>query len=404
MALLSVPMGSHVAADTSGDNVLDDANYLSTRFVQNRATKGAPFSLQPDATDGFVYQDEFVNWVRDQAGTLPVAFALDNEPGIWNLIHTSFHAQKASYDDVVDLGVEYALAIKDAWPEAEVAGPVSYGWLEFVSLQESSDFPARGWFLPYYLGRMEAAEQLHGRRLLDYLDVHWYSEAQASGERVVGNANGTAISRVRVQAPRALWDAAYREPSWIQDSLTDPIQLLPRLREMIDGNYPGTKLSISGWSYGGGAHISGALAAADVLGIFGREGVDLAAVDLLNQPTTYIMAGFRAFLDYDGAGAKFGDTSVRARSNDNEAASVYASVSSGPNPKLVIIAINKQDRALEASVVIDAGATPYTTASVYRLTADGPAFTAGPALTSTTANQFTYTMPKMSISVIVPAP
>ena len=45
------------------------------------------------------------------------------------------------------------------------------------------------------------------------------------------------------------------------------------LQKKIAENFPGTKLSISEYNYGGGGDISGGIAEADVLGIFARMGV-----------------------------------------------------------------------------------------------------------------------------------
>ena len=48
------------------------------------------------------------------------------------------------------------------------------------------------------------------------------------------------------------------------------------MQQLIAQNYPGTKLSISEWSSTADTDITGGLVAADVLGIYGREGVDSA--------------------------------------------------------------------------------------------------------------------------------
>ena len=60
--------------------------------------------------------------------------------------------------------------------------------------------------------------------------------------------------------------------------LIGPIELIPRLMKKIADHYPGTKLSISEYNYGAGGDISGGLAEADVLGIFGREGLFAATM------------------------------------------------------------------------------------------------------------------------------
>ncbi len=45
-------------------NVQNTPNYLALHFDQNLPTKGSAFSLNPSTTDGKVYQDEFVNWLK----------------------------------------------------------------------------------------------------------------------------------------------------------------------------------------------------------------------------------------------------------------------------------------------------------------------------------------------------
>src|SRR6185369_9402983 len=140
--------------------------------------------------------------------------------------------------------------------------------------------------------------------------------------------------------PRSLWDPNYREDSWImRDSLHEPIRLLPRLKEKIAHNYPGTKLAVTEYNYGGGNHISGAIAQADVLGIFGRDGVFAANEWPLASDESYIAAAFKMFRNFDGAGSAFGSTSIRASTDNVADSSVYASVDpSNPNV-LIVVAI-----------------------------------------------------------------
>jgi hypothetical protein len=397
-----VPIGDYVAADSLGDDVMLVADRLNTRFKRNAAVKGSAFVTSPATGDAFVYQDEFVSWAQGVAGSTPVTFQLDHEPGLWEVDHPAFHGTKATYDDVVNRGLQFARAIKSAAPGAAVAGPVGYGWLEFLDLQESPDFATKGEFLDYYLTKMSEAGAAESRRLLDYLDVHWYPEATGGGTRIIFDQVDEAVVAARLQAPRGFWDPTYREDSWIQYTLPpgQSISLLGRLKQKIAQRYPGTKLAVSAWQMGGGGHISGALATADTLGIFGREGVDLAIADLPDQ-RTYTLAAFKAFLNYDGSGASFGDTSVAAKTDNPIVSSVYASVQSAADTKLVIIAINKRSATLNANVVIS-GSTSYTSCKVWKLTGDSAAFASDTALAPTQSNRFTYAMPPRSVAVIVP--
>ena len=52
--------------------------------------------------------------------------------------------------------------------------------------------------------------------------------------------------------------------------------LIPRMKNWVATYYPGTKIGITEYNWGAEGHINGATAQADILGIFGREGLDLA--------------------------------------------------------------------------------------------------------------------------------
>ena len=90
------------------------------------------------------------------------------------------------------------------------------------------------------------------------------------------------------------------------------------MQEWVDANYPGTKLAITEYNWGGLEHINGALAQADVLGIFGREGLDLATLWGPPDDTEPGAYAFRMYRNYDGTGSGFGDTSVKAASADQD--------------------------------------------------------------------------------------
>ena len=412
-ALLTVPNVDYVAADKlgGGDVRNSGADYLQTRFKQNQAKKGADFTLTPDPNDATVYQDEFVNWVKTNFSDGPVLFDLDNEPDLWGPAtntHPEVHPDAVTYVELVERNSRFAGAIKDTWPDAKVLGFVSYGWDGFVSLQKAPDASGKGEFVDYYLNAMKTQSDAAGHRLIDYLDLHWYPEATGGadangngGTRITLASTTDVVVEARVQAPRSLWDEAYKEVSWItQWSTKGPIRLIPRMKEKIAANYPYTQLAFTEWNYGGGTHISGALASADVLGIFGREGVGLACNWDVGAPETFTHAAFLVYRNFDGAGGHFGDTSIAAVTSDVEASSVYASLDSAAPDSLVIVAINKRTYPLDATIKITHTAS-YSQASVFTLTSSAAAVNAAPGLTASTANQFVYTMPAQSVSVIV---
>jgi hypothetical protein len=206
---------------------------------------------------------------------------------------------------------------------------------------------------------MAAYEQQHGLRILDYLDVHFYP--QASGIFST-DAGSSATQTLRLRSTRALWDPTYLDESWINDY----VKLIPRLRAWV-ARYPGTKIAISEYSWGALNSLNGALAQAEVLGVFGREGVDLAA---LWGPPEFSDPGafaFRMYRNYDGQGSAFGDTSFQAASSDPSRLSIFAARRAA-DAALTLMVINKTSADIQAPIAVShySGAAY---ANVYRYSA-----------------------------------
>ncbi len=411
-AILTLPIIDVVAADHDdlgdggqgppscvGDVRNSGTNYLTTRFATNVAKKGSAFATSPDLNDDTVYQDEAVDFVRRNWGDVRVLFSLDNEPDLWSSTHVRLHPSPLTYAELVERTIRFAAAAKDAWPQAETLGFVSYGFAGYMNLQGAPDAQGRP-FIPFFLDQLAAAEQSAGKRLVDYLDLHWYPEARGEGVRIsdVDSAQGQAA---RLQAPRSLWDPTYSEDSWIvNDVLHEPIALIPGLKAHIAAHYPGTKLSFTEWNFGGGNHISGALATADVLGVFGREQVEAATIWLLrsSQRERFTLAGLRVFTSYDGAGSTFGDTSVLATTSDVVRLTAYAS-DEGLGARQVIVLVNKSAQPVTAGVQI---AAPRTIGALraYVLDGDAPTIDAVADVSPTATNAFLVSLPASSVTVL----
>jgi hypothetical protein len=410
--VVTVPMLGHVALDKnagsaapacSGD-VSKTANYLNTRFAQNRATKGAALSLVPDTADGFVNQDELIAFLKDGYPDSSLLFSLDTQPELWFNEHPKLQAAKLSYADEIDLSAEYAKMIKTTWPGSQVVGLVGYGYLAAVNLQESPDYDTYGEFYGYFLKQMADASDKAGVRLLDYVDLHWFPEIYVDNNRIIGDAANEADVLARVQAPRSLWDPDFVESSWITGANGNvPLELLAWLQGSIDDNYPGTKLAISEWAYGGGNDVSGAIAAADALGIFGQRGVDLAGVVSFSPDTEpYLIGAFEAFRNYDGQDHGFGDTSVSASSSDVPRGSIYASIDQADPSRMVLVAINRYGYELDATLSIEHD-TSYASITPYLISDGHPDPVAGDPIDATEPNAFQMTLPPYSVTVLVPS-
>ena len=209
---------------------------------------------------------------------------------------------------------------------------------------------------------MKEHEDKTGQRLLDVLDVHFYPQQTNVYGGGVGGLD-PATAKLRIRSTRALWDPAYSDESWIGE----PVKLLPRMRQLINENYPGTGLSIGEWSFGGESHISGGIATAIALGKFGTEGVTAAfywTAPPANSPTFW---AFRAFRNFDGNGGRFLDNSVEAVSS-TDALSAFASTNANDSEMVNVFVNTDPNRAFDASMVLkNCG----TSSSVATFTFDG---------------------------------
>ena len=408
--IMTVPIAGYVAS--TGNPAVQCPSQptpaqIAQNFVPILPKKGSAYAYPPDLTDGKVYADEFVHWLESQfpsAQTDParrIFYMLDNEPDLWSSTHSEIHPSPATYAELVQKNVDFATGIKSVAPNAIVFGPVDYGWAGYANLQNAQDGNGRDW-LDFYLSSMKAAEKTAGKRLVDVLDVHWYPEATGGGMRITDDGTSAAEVAARLQAPRSLWDPTYVENSWITQCCSNgAIALLPRLMQKVAANYPGTKLSISEYNYGAGPSISGGLAEADTLGVFGAQGLFAAALWELSQTNSnFIYGGFALYRNYDGKGGTFGDTSVSLTSSDIASASAYASVFAQNGTNVIIVAINKTASAKTAGITITHTAT-LNAADVYVLTSASSTPHKGAALTAKATNAFLYSMPAYSATTLV---
>ncbi|MFO0581805.1 MAG: glycoside hydrolase family 44 protein [Anaeromyxobacter sp.] len=413
--LVTIPMQGWVAKDAAG-NVNPDGP-LADHFVPMAPRKGAAFTLAPAAASTTVWADELANWCSSRWGAgAGLGFSLDNEPDLWSSTHREIQRTALTYAAFLSRSTEWAAALKDAVPGAQVFGPASYGWAGYVNLQGAPDAAGRD-FLDFYLDGMKAASG--GRRLLDALDLHFYSEAYGCGVRVndatSAQRNSDCVVAARVQAPRSLHDAAYKEPSWITGCCTngEGIRLLPRMLAKLDAHYPGTLLSISEYHHGGGDHVSGAVAQADALGALGRGGAHAAALWPLQADESWPRAAWRAYRNYDGEGHDFGDVSVPAVSTDLTHVSGWAAVGASDPDRVTVVLVHRPGATLDGqgnpagvdgkgSRVVRVALTharPLAHARAWRLEGGAsPAWTAQAA--AVVQGTVTLTLPYLSVTVL----
>lgn len=381
LSLVAIPIAGWVAADTAGP-VLPDEAAPSPRWrpiLPSRTTLDDPSSFYrralvdagyplEEAAKLAVYQDELVSFLVERFGSAASgqgisAYSFDNEPGLWRHTHPLVHPRPASGEELVARSLETARAVKDVDPDALLFGPESFGFSAYNDNAGDQEWPfylddARDegkplrWFLDWYLDQFAMAEDAEGRRLLDVLSVHWYPEARGGGQRITtADSTNAATNRARIQAPRAFWDPSYHEDSWIARSFSWALPILPLLNESIDNWYPGTKLAITEYNFGGDTHISGGLAQADAFGVFAQNGVFLATWWPIGGRGTYVSAAWQLYRNLDGKGLSFGDQLIPLEGFDPQRVSIWVSRSGDASlpERFHFIVLNKsEDEALSA--------------------------------------------------------
>jgi len=271
-------------------------------------------------------------------------YILDNEPSLWHETHRDVHPIGATMDEVANRMIDYASKIRAADPNGRIIGPEEWGWTGYFysgfdqqagkqNLNRSfPDREAHGGadYIPYVLSRIRQEEQARGTRLLDGLSVHYYPQG---GE--TGNSLSAAMQQLRNRSTRSLWD-----PNYLDESINAKVMLIPRLRGWAEAFRSGTPIGITEYNWGAENDINGGTAQADVLGIFGREGLDFANRWPAPPRGSAVSRAFQMYRNYDGTGKTFGDTSVRTTVPNPDTLSAFGALRTSDRA-LTLIIVNK---------------------------------------------------------------
>ncbi len=382
----------------AGNGVLKSTNQNVSGNDPNDANVPNSAAVQ----DGWV-QHLVSRWGLSTTGGLKY-YIMDNEHSIWHSTHRDVHPVGAKMAEVRDKMLAYAAAVKGRDAAAMVVGPEEWGWSgytlsgydqQYGSLYGWSNLPDRiangNWdYLPWLLNQWKGSSVANGQKPLDVFSVHYYPQG---GE--FGNDTSTAMQLRRNRSTRSLWDAAYVDETWISDT----VKLIPRLRSWVDTYYwPGTPIAITEYNWGAESHVNGATAQADIYGIFGREGLDIAARWTTPDASTPTYKAMKLYRNYDGNKSGFGDTSVRAAVPNPDNVSAFAAVRSTDNA-LTVMVINKYLSGSTPVTVNLANFSGNGSGQVWQLTAANSITRLADALYSGPA--VSLTVPAQSITLLV---
>jgi glycosyl hydrolase family 44 len=332
-------------------------------------------------------------------------YILDNEPSIWHGTHRDIRPTGPTMDEIKNKIVDYAGKIRSVDPTALISGPEEWGWSGyFFSGYDQQYGSTHGWgalpdrnnhggadYLPWLLDALRQNNTATGVRLLDIFTVHYYPQGGEFSDDV-----STAMQLRRNRSTRSLWDPAYVDETWINDR----VQLVQRLKGWVNTYYPGTLTGITEYNWGAENHINGATAQADILGVFGREGLDMAARWATPAGSTPTYKAMKLYRNYDGNRSTFGDTSVSATTPNPDTVAAFAAQRS-TDGALTLMVIAKSLSVSTPATITLANSVHGGAAQAWQLTAAN-AITRLPDV-GVSGSSFAVTLPPQSITLFIVA-
>ena len=357
------PGSASYCQNDSGNGQCDPAVNTTAYCVANAGGNPAGYIVGNDPSDTSIaampdFEFQWIAHLQSVFGTAANGgvkfYSLDNEVMLWNSTHRDVHPAALSYAGAWTETHDYATAIKTQDPDALVTGPVTWGYSDLwtsaldaanCNCLDYSDRTAHGHvpFVAWYLQQVCANPLANGKHLVDYLDLHYYPQGQ---NVALSNDDSATTAGLRLRSLKELYDPNWTSESWIGTldgadgddptwHYTKP-DLIPRAKAWINQYCPGTKLAITEYNWGNDGTSSGAVAQAEALAIFAREGVDLATRWIAPGAGTKAERGFSIFLNYDGAGSKVQGDSVAATSSNADLIGAYAFYQAGKHTLVLL--------------------------------------------------------------------
>jgi hypothetical protein len=373
----------------------------STAFITGNDPNDASFATNS------LFQRAFIQHLTNRWGFSTNGgiryYLMDNEVSLWQSTHRDVHPVGPTMQEIRDRFFDYAGTVKSLDPAAIVLAPEEWGWSgyfysgfdqQYGGLHGWGYLPDRstngGWdYCPWLLDQFRQRATNTNQRLLDYFTLHCYPQ---SGE--FSSDISTSMQLLRNRSTRSLWDTNYVDESWINSV----VRLIPRMKSWVAAYYPGTKIGVTEYNWGAENHINGATAQADIYGIFGREGLDLATRWTTPTNTTPTYKAMKMYRNYDGNKSGFGDTSVSATGPNSDLVSTFAAVRSNDGA-LTVMTINKQMLASAPATIGFTNFLPNGNAQVWQLTSANSIIHLSDL--AFVGSSFTNTLPPQSITLFV---
>lgn len=390
---VSLGTGGNITGNDPNDTGVRNSGDFQKAWVQHLVAKYGPAST----------------------GTGIKYYVLDNEYSAWRGTHRDVHPDPTTYDEIFDKIVTYATAVRAVDPTAKICMGEEYSWwaMYYSGLDQangtggsSSDYNTHGqlYFYPWLLQKIQAYKQQTGIQLINVLTVHGYTDGP-------NDDNQTATQAQRNRQTRILWDPNFQDPFWFGDigivgRNGRAVNWIPTMKAWVNQYCPGLQIGITEYNWGNEANLNGATTQADVLGIYGREGVELAnrwgvAEDGNSTPAKYHVTflASKIYRNYDGKNSTFGDTSVSATVENPDNLSAFAAVRASDGA-LTVMVINKQQGSTPVTVNLS-NFSSGATAQPWQINSTGQTTIAQLADVAVKNQALAITVPAQSITLFV---
>ena len=307
-------------------------------------------------------------WGHANNGGVPY-YLMDNEASIWFSTHRDVHPVGPHAIEYRDKVIAESKKVKTADPNAQVVAPEEWGWEGYFYSGYDQQYAAEHGYTKY----PDHKKEQHGMDYIPWLLTEW----KAAGHPVdvvsvhfypQGGEYSDDVSQqmqlLRNRSTRQLWDPNYVSESWINA----PVYLIPRMKKWVSKDYySGTPAAITEYNWGAEGYINGATTQADIYGIFGREGLDMATRWTVPDSSTPTYKAMQIYRNYDGEGSAFGDTSIAASVPNPDELSAFAALRSADGTMTVMV-INKDLNNTTSVSLQLAHFAASGSAEVYRLT------------------------------------
>jgi hypothetical protein len=307
-------------------------------------------------------------WGTSAKGGVPY-YLMDNEASIWFSTHRDAHPIGPHAIEYRDKVLAESARIKSLDPDALVVAPEEWGWEGYFYSGYDQQYAAEHGYTKFPDHKKEQhgmdyipwlfSEWKGSGRPVDVVSVHFYPQGGEFSDDV-----SKQMQLLRNRSTRQLWDPNYVSESWINAA----VYLIPRMQGWVADDYwSGTPVAITEYNWGAEDHINGATTQADIYGIFGQHGLNMATRWTTPDSSTPTYKAMQMYRNYDGQGSMFGDTSIEATVPDPDGLSAFAALRSGDGAMTVMVINKDLSNAASISMTL-AHFAQSGTAQVYQLT------------------------------------